>query len=575
MNMQPPRAHCATTLLMCAAALGPAPIKAQSLGEQIDQQQQRLQRELEQQQRRNQPQAPTINTPAPARTTGELPDSEAPCFAIQHIQLSGDEAPNFEWALAAANDHQGQADPFAAKCIGASGINILMGRVQNAIIERGYVTTRVVAPPQDVSKGLLTLQLIPGRVAATQIDAQPPSAMRAHNALALRAGELLNVRDIDQSLENLKRVPNADAAIDIQPAANPAPGLSDLHISYQQNKAWRVNLGLDNAGSEGTGVYQSSATFSADNWLGLQELIYLSVNRSLGGEAPGPDHTQGQTLHFSVPWGYNMLELTTSRSDYAQTVAGLNTDIVYAGESTNTDLTLSRIIYRDQRAKTKLSLGAFARSSRSYIDDLEVEVQRKATGGWQLGLSHESSFDGGKWQAGVNYKRATGAFGSLSDPGEAFGETNSRFRLLSTTLGVQKDFKAWGRTWKASSAWRAQWYGTRLTNNDLFAIGGRYTVRGFDGQRSLSAEAGWLWRNEIGFDALPEALHVYAALDAGRVRGPSAETLAGRQLIGAALGVRGKYKDLHYDLSLGAPVNKPQAFRTKTPTLAFSLSYSF
>lgn len=45
---------------------------------------------------------------------------------------------------------------------------------------------------------------------------------------------------------------------------------------------------------------------------------------------------------------------------------------------------------------------------------------------------------------------------------------------------------------------RAQWNRTPLTPQDRFAIGGRYTVRGFDGETSLMGERGWLLRNDIG-----------------------------------------------------------------------------
>jgi hypothetical protein len=42
-----------------------------------------------------------------------------------------------------------------------------MNRVQNAIIARGYVTTRVLAAPQDLKAGLLQFTVIPGHVGAS------------------------------------------------------------------------------------------------------------------------------------------------------------------------------------------------------------------------------------------------------------------------------------------------------------------------------------------------------------------------------------------------------------------------
>ena len=55
--------------------------------------------------------------------------------------------------------------------------------------------------------------------------------------------------------------------------------------------------------------------------------------------------------------------------------------------------------------------------------------------------------------------------------------------------------------WRAAPAigsWRAQWNRTPLAPQDRFSIGGRYTVRGFDGELTLMGERGWVLRNEIG-----------------------------------------------------------------------------
>ncbi len=37
-----------------------------------------------------------------------------------------------------------------------------------------------------------------------------------------------------------------------------------------------------------------------------------------------------------------------------------------------------------------------------------------------------------------------------------------------------------------------------LITQDRFSIGGRYTVRGFDGETTLIGERGWLLRNDLG-----------------------------------------------------------------------------
>src|SRR5690606_28417414 len=74
-------------------------------------------------------------------------------------------------------------------------------------------------------------------------------------------------------------------------------------------------------------------------------------------------------------------------------------------------------------------------------------------------------------------------------------------------------------------SWRAQWNRTRLIPQDRFSIGGRYTVRGFDGDNILSAERGWLIRQELALALRQTGQEAFVAIDHGRVGGPSAATL--------------------------------------------------
>uniref|UniRef100_UPI00143086FE ShlB/FhaC/HecB family hemolysin secretion/activation protein n=1 Tax=Eikenella corrodens TaxID=539 RepID=UPI00143086FE len=104
-----------------------------------------------------------------------------------------------------------------------------------------------------------------------------------------------------------------------------------------------------------------------------------------------------------------------------------------------------------------------------------------------------------------------------------------------------------------------------------------YTVRGFDGEATLSAERGWYWRNDLAWQYFPNH-QVYLALDAGRVAGPSSKYLSGRELVGGGIGFKGQLHaggSLYYDLFVGAPLVKPQYLPTADTTFGFSLNYSF
>ena len=121
---------------------------------------------------------------------------------------------------------------------------------------------------------------------------------------------------------------------------------------------------------------------------------------------------------------------------------------------------------------------------------------------------------------------------------------------------------------------RGQYTNNVLYNIDQFSIGNRYTVRGFDGEQNLSAENGFYIRNEISIPAEP-GHEMYIGLDYGKVSGPSAKYLLGKELIGAVLGFRGSLGHATYDVFTGWPIKKPEGFTTASNTLGFRINFEY
>lgn len=498
----------------------------------------------------------------------ELPLNETTCFSIAHIEMPINDQVFKDvliTSLAQITPHpQGQ-------CLGVQGINAVVSSVQNELIHRGYVTTRVLVTPQDLSSGILQLQLVPGRIAAIQFKADlsiQVQTMRA--ALPMQEGDLLNLRDIEQALENFKRVPTAEADIQIEPAQN--PGESNLVVLYQQKLPVRLLVTADDSGTRATGRYIGGITLSIDNVSHHNDLFYITQTKSLGGGDEGPRATRSTSVHYSVPVGYWTWALNTSSSNYYQQVSGLNGPYIYSGTSESNDFKISRLVWRDAQQKTTLSLRGWQRKSNNYIDDVEVGPQRRIVGGWELGANHKVMLGPNSYEGNLAYRRGTGAFGSIPSPEESYGEGTSRMKIILADLTAKVPFHAADQPLTYYSSWRGQFNQTPLTPQDRFSIGGRFTVRGFDGESILSAERGWLWRNEVGTHLGETGQEAYMGLDHGVVAGPSSELLVGRYLTGFVSGLRGSYQKMNYDIFIGAPVNKPENFRTASYTAGFNVS---
>jgi len=538
------------------------------------------QQERERVLREQQESRPDVRLESSQGEQGErLPTQEQPCVRIDRIVLDGEGAKDFQWALAAADPRE---DPASGRCLGTEGINVVMKRVQNAIIARGYVTTRVLSAPQDLNTGTLTLSVVPGRfreAVFTEADGRHPAIA---NALPIRSGGLLNLRDIEQGLENLQRVPTVTADIKIAPAdgEGAAPGQSDLNIDWKQRSPVRASLTLDDAGSQGTGKLQANATLSLDNPLGLNELFYVSAGRGVFN-GKGKD-TNSWTAHYDVPYGYWLFGATASAYDYSQTVVGAYESYDYSGRSGNAEARVDRLLLRN--AKTKLGIygRGWQRTSKNYIDDTEIEVQRRRTSGWELGLTHKQFIGAATLDATLAYRRGTGAFHALRSPEEMARawdpslplEGTSRMKLITADAQFSAPFQLGKQRLRYTAAWRAQWNRTPLSPQDRFAIGGRYTVRGFDGESSLSGERGWSLRNDLSL-GIGGGQEFYVAADYGRIGGPSTQWQSGRDLAGMALGLRGGWQQLSWDGFVGSALHKPSNFPTDYTTFGFSLAWRY
>lgn len=531
------------------------------------------QQERERVLREQQETAPDVRLrPAPASQADLLPQGETPCFPIERIRLDGEDAHRFLWSLKAADPGN---DPATGHCLGADGISVVMARVQNAVVARGFVTTRILAAPQDLNTGTLTLTVVPGRIRSIRFAPGTSLRATARNAVPARRGDLLNLRDIEQALENFKRVPTVEADIQITPAegGDAHPGESDLVIFWRQRSPpVRFSASLDDAGSKATGKLQGGATLSLDDLLMWNDLFYTNINHDVFN-ANGKG-TRGYTTHYSVPWGYWTLSATASGYQYRQTVAGYSQNYVYRGTSDNAEMRLSRLVYRNVSRKTSFYGRGWVRRSRNFIDDTEIEVQRRRTGGWELGLTHREYLGQSTLDASLAYRRGTGAFHAMAAPEEDFGEGASRMKVITADAQLMVPFQIGSLRARYIGNWRAQWERTPLTPQDRFSIGGRYTVRGFDGELTLMGERGWLWRNEVGLLS-GAGQELYLGVDYGHVRGPSTRWLQGRNLAGSVIGLRGGAAGFWWDLFAGTPLSRPRGFRTASLATGFNLGWTY
>ena len=520
------------------------------------------------------------NTAAsPANPDALTLPSESPCFVIEQVALSiPPQLPPTTHALAASALMQDRfyfaqqyLQQYQGACIGNAGVNLIVQRLTAQILAKGYSTTRLGITAQDLSTGRLILTLVPGVIHTIRF-ADPATAATWRNAFPTGPGQLLNLQDIEQGLEQMKRVPSQDVDMEIVPAT--LPGESDIVITVRQRRPWKVSVSLDDSGSKASGKLQSGIQLALDNLLGINDLFNLGINSDAQrqGQLRG---TSGANLYYAVPYGYWTFSLAASSYDYHQQIAGLNQSFVSSGKARNLDLSTQQLFYRDQYQKHSWQFKLGKRWSRSYIDDTEIEVQRRNTSYAEIAWLHTHYLGTGQLNLTLANRWGVSWFNAQPDlPSRSADAPTYRYTLQSLDASLYAPFSLGSQSLNYIGSLRAQTTRSALFQSEQFAIGNRYTVRGFDGEQTLTAERGIYLRNELELPLAHSAQALYAGLDGGRVFGPSTHHLLGDKLAGAVVGARGTLAGLHYDVFIAAPLVKPQGLKS-APVSGFSLHYQY
>ncbi|WP_199883795.1 ShlB/FhaC/HecB family hemolysin secretion/activation protein [Anaerosinus massiliensis] len=550
------------TQLVQAAPSPPDPIVQKGSSLHDKEQQKQKARETEQERLFNQ-QKPDVflQKEHDKQTTLTLPE-ETPSFLIQNIVLEGQSTDQFPWT-------KHVLAPYIGQKIGWQGINLIVKQLTENFVDRGFVTTRVLIPQQNLSQGTLTLTLVPGIIQDIRF-AQGSAQTNWHNAFPARPGQILNLRDLEQGLEQMKRVPSQDVEMELVPGEK--EGESIVVLSLKKTKPWKTILSLDDSGSQATGRLQTSGTFSYDNLFGSNDLFNLSYNFDADREQ-NSHGTRGNSIYYSIPQGYWTYTFSGSSYRYHQTVPLENDAFRFSGKSTKFEFNVDRLIYRDQNSKTTLGLGLTKSHSKSYIEDTELEGQRRDMTAAQISLTQKQYIGQNVLDYTVGYKRGVPWFGAQEYFKEADLPT-SRYQLWTLDANLTVPLQFGSRKGQYTGILHGQYTQDTLYASEFLSIGNRYTVRGFDGETTLSAENGWYLQNEFSI-ALDDANQLYIGLDYGQISGATANQNAGKKLAGAVLGLRGKLdaSRTQYDLFVGTALKKPKHMEAKGAVIGFQLIY--
>ncbi|ULR42752.1 ShlB/FhaC/HecB family hemolysin secretion/activation protein [Rhizobium sp. K102] len=466
------------------------------------------------------------------------------CFDIARVEIDGANL------LSAAEIGKVTA-PYGNRCVGLAEINAVLRDVTHLYIDRGYVTSRAYVPQQDIRKTRILRLLV---VEGTLWDIYLNGKKAAGNASLASAfpgliGRVVNIRDIEQGLDQMNRLQANDAKSAMLPG--PKDGTSILNIENRPGRPWHVSLGNNNMGQESTGLSRSSASLGYDDLLGINDQWNFSYEHS-GPDYPWENDGNGYGNSYSgsvsVPYGYSTVSLNGSWYQYESAVEGNFSTLETSGNSGQAGIGIDRVVMRDKDSITTVRSSLTYKQTNNFLLGNLIEVgSRRYTVG-EIGISHSRRMFGGIWVFDASYDRGLGLFDAVKAGEPGAGDADPRFSKFNATITVTQPFQAIGRQFELTSLVSGQYSPDNLLGAEQMSLGSYSNVRGtresvLFGNNGVFSHNEIVWRtksNESGGAAAKAfgELRPYLGFDYGHVYAQKRFDMTGGDLAGWTAGIR-------------------------------------
>ena len=464
---------------------------------------------------------------------------------------------------------------FEAQCIGLNQINVLVAELSNLYLSKGYVTSRAYIQPQDLSDGELNVLVLEGFIETFLADAHQLSKRQLALAFPDRKANLLNLRDLEQGLENLNRLGQNQSTTALIPGEK--QGSSVVRIDNQSATPWRGSLGINNTGSEETGLYQFDASFIYENLLGVNDSLVTSVSSNVGEHNLPQSTSRSYSMVNSIPYGYWLFSVNNSYYEYEQTVLGASINFLTHGSSFNSSIVAQNTFYRGAADKLNVSASFNRKESRNYIEDVFLETSSRTIYVWDLAVDYTRHAAAGTFSSAFHINKSVPWFDAKRELVEA--EDDFQFIKYQLELGFSTSFELWQQPVQFSSSLNWFYSPEVILASEGLSVGGRYSVRGISGDSLFGYRGGYI-RNDFYLPIATEntifqRINLFFGIDAGTTNLPEFEHRNSDWVAGSIAGIQVSIFGMNMTLSYAKALRTPDFLNAQKQELDLSVRYSF
>ena len=539
-----------TLLCLCAlpvaAADGPQPSQ-EAL--RLQQQQQRDLQQLQLEQRQRQMQRGSFGTqPVTPALPKDIAQDER-CWPLNGTRLAG-------VTLFNRTELNKRIEPYVAPCMGVTQINRLLAQITQLYVEAGYIASRPYLISAPAAGQPLDIHVEEGYLEAIELaDQSLPVSLGG--AFPGMLGKPLNLRDLEQGLDQLNRLRSVDLTADIAPGSE--AGASRIILRSRSSASrWALGLGVDNLGSAGTGRDRHAISLSLDSPLQLNDSLNLSFSDTLNH---GPRYSRSHSLFYSIPYGYWTYSLFASHAEYRSPFKLSRTTFYNSGRTDQVSLRSDRVLWRDQGHQLSANLQLAYKDVDSYLQKARLNIQSPTLTVAEAGLNL-FWLNSAVWNLDVNYAQGLTWFGADRDAGQVQKtRPQAQFHKYRANLTQWRNGQWAAQPWQWQSQLSVQYSPDALPAIEQLLVTDDSAVRGYR-ENSSSGAMGAVWRNTLRLPLnsdLPVKITPRLGLDNGWVK--REHGAQSQRLSSASAGLNLSWKNVQLDFDYQRNLNTPSGFR--------------
>lgn len=379
---------------------------------------------------------------------------------------------------------------FKDRELGFDGLQRATDAVAAAYQRSGWIA-RVYLPEQDVSEGLITIQVVEARFSGVRMEGDPPkrvlpSEIEAFFRAAQGIGQPLNSLALDRALLLVDDLPGVSVAGTLAPGQT--DGQTSLVLQSTDEPLFYGDAGLDNNGSRSTGSIRLTANLNINSPGQRGEL--MSIN---GLKTEGSDYAR---VALTVPDGHNGLRLSANMSAMTYKVIvgpAAGTPAQITGRSNSMGADLNYPIVRARTHNLYLSAGVENKSFLTRDTQLRSDYETYTL---KVGLSG-NRFDelGGGGANSASVQWLSGRLANMNAHSQ-IDTIGRNYTKLSYSLSRQQALVG---SHSLLLSLQGQQASRVLDSSERFYVGGAQSVRAYPsselgGERGELLTAEWRWR---------------------------------------------------------------------------------